>query len=137
MNIIHNNKQDFKKNEKLSTIYLKGALNLIRVNQTPQGTVVKLNNSIDENNSKNYRELFDLEVARNMKKYKFDITKNLFVDFSSIKSINSLGVLIIIQTHKLAVLLGVNFVVFKASKEILDLLKLTGIQFNYTHNISL
>ena len=137
MNIKYNDEQKFEKNKTPSTIPLKGLINLIRVNETSQGTVVKLNTNIDEKNSINYRESFDLEVARNMKKFKFDITKNLFADLSCIKSINSLGVLIIAQTHKLAILLGVNFVVLNASNEILDVLKLTGIQFNYSNKISL
>jgi len=135
MNILNTKKVNFTKNKDSEIIYLNGEINLQRISEFYHGSVVKLNHEIDQNNISNYRESFDHEIVKQRKLKKYDLTKKIYADFSSIKSINSLGVVTIIQTHKLALMLGVEFIIHKPTKMIMKILNSTGIKLNYSHNL--
>tara|TARA_B100001250_G_C19652660_1_gene723423 strand:- start:407 stop:784 length:378 start_codon:yes stop_codon:yes gene_type:complete len=109
--------------------------NLQIIEELENGSIIRLN-SLDKPNCGYFKEIFKREIIINKRQYNYEISKNIYADFSNVKSINSKGIVLIIQAHKLAVFLGVNLIICKASDFIINILKLTDIQLCFSNNFN-
>ena len=109
--------------------------NLQIIEELENGSIIRLN-SLDKPNLGYFKEIFKREIIINKRQYNYEISKKIYADFSNVKSINSTGIVLIIQAHKLAVLLGVNLIICKASDFIINTLELTGIQLSFSNNFN-
>ena len=110
---------------------------IIIVDTLEKGSILRLRNNINEYNLTSYREAFEQEIANYRKDYDYELPKTIYADFSEIKSLNSFGILVIIQAHKLAALHGVEFIICKASQLINEIFNSTGFKLNFSNQFNL